>query len=145
MHVPVEQSAIAFMRAVHTVPQPPQFSRVLSGTSHPSAGLLLQSPQPGSHIAIVHRPAAHDAVACASVHRKPHAPQLLGSVAVRAHASPHMMPASHAGEGSPASASMDIEPSEIEPSMRRSACGSAQATVVAATATSAWIARRLGS
>lgn len=144
--MPVEQSAVAFMRAVHMVPQPPQFSRVLSGTSHPSAELLLQSPQPVSHIAMVQLPAAHAAVAWARLHRKPQAPQLLGSVIVSAHASLQTMPASHTGGGGSTSASMGVEPSVInELSTRRSACGSAQAMVVAATAKNACIARRLGS
>jgi hypothetical protein len=164
---------IAFGPAVHALPHAPQFVRVLSGVSQPSAAVMLQSPNPALHIAIVHTPPVHEdvpfmtvqarrhapqcevlvcvsvsqpfiglpsqslhpcshvamvhcplthpAVAWASSHRWPQAPQWFGSVIVNVHASSHKMPASHMGGGGPASASIvDTVPSVIDaPSRNR--------------------------
>jgi len=49
--------------------------------SHPSSGSRLQSAKPEAH-AMLHRPAAHDAVPLVALHTSPHAPQLRGSVLV---------------------------------------------------------------
>ena len=74
LHSPVPHSVVAFgMR--QTAPQPPQSVSTLSSRSQPLAGLPSQSSQPLSQLPIVHWPASHAGVACASSQRLEHEPQ----------------------------------------------------------------------
>jgi hypothetical protein len=63
-------------------PHEPQFEAVPSGVSQPLAALPSQLAKPGLHEPIAHPPAVHTAVALASKHVRPHAPQLASSVSV---------------------------------------------------------------
>jgi len=64
-------------------------------TSQPSAAMPSQSAKPALHVATVHPPDAHPAVAFASEHTDPHAPQCAASVWVSTHViaapAPHTM------------------------------------------------------
>jgi hypothetical protein len=66
----------------HEAPHEPQFEAVPSGVSQPLAALPSQFAKPGLHAPIAHPPAVHTAVALASEHVRPHAPQLASSVLV---------------------------------------------------------------
>jgi hypothetical protein len=76
---PVAHVDVAFARAGHAIPQPPQFAAlVLVFTSQPSNPFPLQLPKPALH-AIPHTRAAHVAVPFAgTAQRVPHAPQCSG-------------------------------------------------------------------
>ena len=77
-HIPDEQ----WVPSPQAVPHPPQLALVLSGASHPFAGLLSQSPYPPLQAATVHAPCAQPAVAFARLHAIPHAPHDVTVVAV---------------------------------------------------------------
>jgi hypothetical protein len=77
---PTVQAAVALASA-HTRPQPPHAAAVLLVfTSHPSAGLPLQSAKPALHAAIAQRPPAQRGEALVRSHTVPQAPQLRASV-----------------------------------------------------------------
>ena len=109
---PAAQPAVA-LGSTQGLPQLPHEVAVLDRlVSQPSVALALQSPKPGLHAAMVQAPAAHAAVALASAHALPHAPQWVALVLLlvsqpvmtlesqsakpRLHVNPHV-PAMHAG------------------------------------------------
>src|SRR6185503_10593751 len=81
-HAPFEHLAVALGR-LQTWAHPPQFSgSVLVFTSQPSAATRLQFANGCAHIATVHAPPEHPALAFGSAQTLLQPPQLLGSVAV---------------------------------------------------------------
>src|SRR5437660_391631 len=68
---------------VQVMPQPPQFvGSTWRLASQPSAGFLLQSPQPAEHGPALQAPAVHIGVACTAAHALPQPPQLATSLDV---------------------------------------------------------------
>jgi hypothetical protein len=80
-HAPLAHEEVAWGTVVQTLPHAPQLSgSAVTGTSHPSPMIPLQSSQPASQ-AIEHTPTLHDGVAWepANVQAFPQVPQLRGS------------------------------------------------------------------
>jgi hypothetical protein len=85
VQVPFVQPAVAFA-SEQILPQLPQlFGSVAIETSHPSAGLLLQSAYPARHVVTEHVPLLHTSFALLPAHTVPQAPQLLGSLLTSVH------------------------------------------------------------
>ncbi len=63
--------------ALHALPHAPQWLTVVSATSQPSPGLLLQSARPAAHAVTAQTPPAHWVAPTPSRtgHAKPHDPQ----------------------------------------------------------------------
>ena len=106
-HVPEGHEAVAFGR-LHVEPHAPQFERVVSVVSQPSAAMPLQSPKPGLHVETPQTPPTQFGVPPAAGQTLPHTPQLLMLVAVfvsqpfRGLPSQSPEPAEHAGTQVPA-------------------------------------------
>jgi hypothetical protein len=76
-HTPFEHVDAAFGK-LQTFPHEPQLLLLANVLiSHPSAGLLLQSTNPGLHEAIEHTPFEHVDTAFGKLQTRPHTPQLL--------------------------------------------------------------------
>jgi hypothetical protein len=84
-HAPTAHVAVA-LGSAQARPQAPQFAAlVVSSASHPLAAAPSQSPKPAAQRAGAQVPPAQPWVAvCASAQTVPHAPQLVGSIAVLA-------------------------------------------------------------
>ena len=96
--------------APHRLLQPPQlFESLARFASQPLATAPSQLPKPRAQAAMPHIPPAHDDDAFGALHTLPHAPQLLGSLAVIAQNAPqhcvppgHGVPPPHSGTHNPA-------------------------------------------
>ena len=76
-HIPMVHNApVACAPTGHMLPQVPQFDRVFSGASQPSAAMPLQFPQPASQLK-PHIPAVQDGVEFGLAQALPQAPQLV--------------------------------------------------------------------
>lgn len=85
VHAPAQQAFVP----PQTTPQAPQLLwSLLMSTSQPVLGSLSQSAKPWSHAPIAQAPLPHAAVACGKLQIRPHAPQLVGSLATSTHAPP---------------------------------------------------------
>jgi hypothetical protein len=84
-HVPAAQDGVPLV-LLHAVPHAPQFDVfVFVFVSHPLAALASQLPNPALHEATAQVPVAHVAVAFASPHTCPHAPQLVSDLSCVSH------------------------------------------------------------
>jgi hypothetical protein len=118
--VPDEQTAVP-LAPLHTLPQPPQFSREVSmAASQPLAALPSQSAKPVAQVG-TQVPAAQAVVPWALVQALPHTPQFSGFALVSASQplllsrSQSPLPASHAKSQIPAMHTARVPPSHCRP------------------------------
>jgi hypothetical protein len=82
LHVELWHTPVALALAHGTAQAPQLFASLRVSTSHPSPASELQSAKLGLHAISKHRPALHVALALATLHVRPQAPQCMG-LAVR--------------------------------------------------------------